>query len=131
MEYRLLTLVLVLATLGFAQPQGQTPPTSPPYTTPPTFPEGQQDPRQQMPPDQEAPPPKRSSTKEVEQQIQQGLNSEPALSNANVSVKVDESSAVLTGTVNSEEQHDLAVRIAQPYVGDRKIVDKIKVRKQT
>lgn len=131
MEYRLLTLVLVLATLGFAQPQGQTSPTSPPYTTPPTFPEGQQDPRQQMPPDQEAPPPKRPSTKEVEQQIQQGLNSEPALSNANVSVKVDESSAVLTGTVNTGEQHDLAVRIAQSYVGDRKIVDKIKLRKQT
>lgn len=123
-------LVFLLATLGFAQQQGQSP-TSPPYGTPPTFPEGQQAPRQQMPPDQEAPPPHGLSTTQVVQQIQQGLNSEPALSNTNVGVKADESSVVLTGTVATQEQHDLALRIAQSYAGDRKLVDKIKHRQQT
>jgi len=83
-----------------------------------------------MPPDQEAPP-QGLSTPEVQQQIQQGLNSEPALRNSNVGVHVDENSVILTGTVNSEEQHDLALRIARSYAGDRKIVDKIKLTQQT
>jgi osmotically-inducible protein OsmY len=38
---------------------------------------------------------------------------------------------ILTGTVASEEQHDLALRIAQSYAGDRKIVDKIKLTQLT
>jgi len=37
----------------------------------------------------------------------------------------------LTGTVDSEKQHDLAVRIAQSFAGDRQVVDKIKIRQQT
>jgi osmotically-inducible protein OsmY len=71
------------------------------------------------------------STPEVQQQIQQGLNSEPTLRNSNVGVHVDENSVVLTGNVTSEEQHDLVLRIAQSYAGDRKIVDKIKLTQQT
>jgi len=59
------------------------------------------------------------------------LNSEPALANTNVSVKADESAVVLTGTVDSEKQHDLAVRIAQSFAGDRQVVDKITIRQQT
>jgi osmotically-inducible protein OsmY len=78
-----------------------------------------------MPPDQEAPP-RGLSTPEVQQQIQQGLNSEPALRNSNVGVHVDENSVILIGWVDSENQHDLARRIARSYAGDRKIVDKIK-----
>jgi CBS domain-containing protein len=74
-----------------------------------------------MPPDQEAPrQPQTLSTPEVRQQIQQGLNSEPALRNSKVGVHVDENSVILTGTVSTEEQHDLAVQIAQSYAGDRK-----------
>ena len=38
---------------------------------------------------------------------------------------------VLTGNVDTETQHDLALRIAQSYAGDRRIVDKIKVKQQT
>ena len=83
-----------------------------------------------MPPDQNAPP-EELSTPEVQQQIQQGLNSEPMLRNSNVGVHVDENSVILTGTVSSEEQHDLALRFAQSYAGDRKIVDKIKLTQQT
>ena len=121
----------LLASLGFAQQQGLPPPTAPPYGTPPTFPEGRQSPGQQMPPDQEPQPSQGLSTAQVQQQIEQGLNSEPALANTNVSVKADESAVVLIGTVDSEKQHDLAVRIAQSFAGDRQVVDKIKIRQQT
>src|SRR5205807_5616994 len=115
-------LALLLTTLGFSQQQAQPPP----YTTPPTFPEGQQ-----MPPDKKAPPPQELSPTQVEQQIEEHLNAEPALANTNLGTKVDERSVVLTGNVDSEMQHDLALRIAQSYAGDRKVVDKIKVRQQT
>ncbi len=71
------------------------------------------------------------SSEQAEQQITHRLSSEPALANANVDAKVDENSVVLTGSVDTETQHDLAVRIAQSYAGDRKLVDKIKVRQQT
>jgi len=37
----------------------------------------------------------------------------------------------LSGTVNTEQQHDLALRIAHSYAGDRKIVDKIELMQQT
>ncbi len=84
-----------------------------------------------MPPDQEPQPSQGLSSVQVQQQIQQSLNSEAALANTNVSVKTDESAVVLTGTVDSEKQHDLAVRIAQSFAGDRQVVDKIKIRQQT
>ena len=121
--------VLSLATLGLAQQQ--PPPTSPPYQTPPTFPEGSQSPREQMPPDMQAPAPETASAGEAEQQIMQHLSSEPTLTNASVAAKVDEDSVMLTGTVDSQSEHDVAVRIAQSYAGGRKIVDKIKIRQQT
>ena len=125
----LFAFVLLMATAVFAQQPRQSPPTSPPQSTPPTFPEERAQ-RQQMPPDQEAPP-QGLSTPEVQRQIQQDLNSEPTLRNSNVGVHVDENSVILTGTVATEEQHDLALRIAQSYAGDRKIVDKIKLTQQT
>jgi BON domain len=118
--------VLLLATLGFSQQQAQPPPASPPYTTPPTFPE-----EPQMPPDQKAPPPQVLSTTQVEQQIQRHFNAEPALANTNLGIKANESLVVLSGTVDSDMQHELALRIAQSYAGNRKIVDKINVRQQT
>ena len=127
MKSRVLASAFLLASLGFAQQQG----LPPPYGTPPTFPEGRQSPRQQMPPDQETQPSQGLSTAQVQQQIEQGLYSEPALANTNVSVKADERAVVLTGTVDSEKQHDLAVRIAQSFAGDRQVVDKITIRQQT
>src|SRR5712671_6470276 len=105
MKYILFALVLLIATAVFAQQPGQSPPTSPPHSTPPTFPD-ERAPRQQMPPDQDAPP-QGLSTPEAQQQIQQGLNSEPTLRNSNVGVHVDENSVILSGTVSTDEQHDL------------------------
>lgn len=111
----------LLTTLAIAQQRPQ-----PLYTTPPTFPQPQQ-----MPPDQKAPPPQALSSSQVEQQIQKHLSTEPDLANAGVQVKADDRLVILTGTVDSDAQHDLALRIAQSYAGERKIVDKIKVRQQT
>ena len=119
-------LVLLLVTLMVAQVQGQPPsqPVSPRLSQ-------EQIPREQMPPDQQAPPPRLSTPEKVQQQIEQRLNAEPALQNSKVSVHVDEDLLILNGTVSSEQQHDLALRIAQSYAGDRKIVDKIQVTQQT
>jgi len=118
-------LVFLLVGLGLAQQ-----PNPPSSGTPPTFPQ-EQTPRQPMPPDQEAQPNEEVSSAQVQQQIQQSISTEPALATANVNVKTDDSSVVLTGTADSEKQHQLALRIAQSYAGKRQIVDKIKVSQQT
>jgi hypothetical protein len=127
MKLALCGLALAFAVSAFAQQQ--SPMNPPPYTTPPTFPDDQAS-RQEMPPDTKAPPPQGLSTAQVEQQIQDKLNREPVLANANVGVKTDGKSVTLTGTVDTDAQHDLALRIAQSYAGDRTIVDKITVRGQ-
>jgi hypothetical protein len=121
MRLALFWFALLLATLGFSQQQAQPPPTSPPYATRPTLPEVPQ-----MPPIN-APPPQALSTIEVEQQVQEHFTTEPSLANTNLGVEADESSVTLTGTVDSDLQHDLALRIVQSYAGDRKLVDKVQV----
>jgi osmotically-inducible protein OsmY len=126
MKRMLCGLALALAASALAQ---QQPPTTPAYTTPPTFPEGTAR-QQQMPPDTKAPPPQDLSAARVEQQILDKLNGEPDLVNTNMRVKADDQSVTLTGTVETGRQHDLALRIAQSYAGDRKIVDKIEIRGQ-
>ena len=132
MKYVLSCAVLFLATTVLAQQQGQSPPTkNPPYQTPPTFPEGRQAPRQQVPPDTQAPPAHTMSSQRVEGQILDQFKAESALAGTNIDAQVDDNSVVLTGSVNNMIQHDLAVRIAESNAGDRKIVDKIKVKQQT
>jgi BON domain len=128
MKHVALGFVLLLCSWGFAQvQQGQPPPSS----TPPSFPEERQAPTQQMPPETQAPPPETLFTEQAEQQITHHLVSEPALAKTNVDAKVDHTSVVLTGTVDTDRQHDLAVQIAQTYAGGRQIADKIKVRQHT
>jgi osmotically-inducible protein OsmY len=84
-----------------------------------------------MPPDTKAPPPPQDlSASEVEQQIQDKLSREPALANTEIGVKIDATSVTLTGSVDTERQRDLALRIAQSYAGQRKVVDKIKIQGQ-
>jgi len=122
MKRTLCGFVLVFAASVFAR---QQPPS---YGTPPTFPEGQ---RQEMPPDTKAPPPRQLTTAEVEEQIQLKLNTEPALANANVNVKANENNVVLTGTVGTERQREIALRIAGSFAGKRQIVDKIKISRET
>ncbi len=122
MKHLVCGVVLLAATLGMAQ-QGQPPPGA----TPPTFPEGQRSPR--TPPDEQAPP-SVSPSAQVAQEITHRISQEPALANANLDAKVDESSVVLSGTVDTQGQHDMALRIAQSYAGDRNLVDKIKVKQR-
>ena len=143
MKHLVLCLTLLLSTLCFAQQQAQPPPDiqstpqaqQPPYGTPPTFPGEPQRPGQQpnrpMPPDEQAPSPQAMSSQEVQQQITSRLGSEPGLDHSNVAAEVSDSSVILTGSVKSLEQHDLALRIAQSYAGNRQVVDKIKVQQQT
>jgi|SRR5215831_7533929 len=128
MQGLLCALVLLLSMSVVAQQQGQPPPNSPPHGTPPTFPEERQAPGQ-MPPDQNAPA-QGLSNREAAQQIQQGLKSEPALHGSDVAVHVDTASVVLGGTIQSEEQRDLVLRIAHSYSGERRVVDKLKLKQQ-
>ena len=125
MKQTLCGLVLLLGASVVAQRPGHPPWNS----TLPTFPEGRQTPGQ-MPPDQNAPP-ERLSNHEAAQQIQQGLKSERGLSNSNIAVHVDKKSVILNGTIESDEQRELALRIAHSYSGDRQIVDKLRLRQQT
>jgi osmotically-inducible protein OsmY len=84
-----------------------------------------------MPPDTKAPAPEKLNSAEVQQQIQKKLTTEPVLAQTNLRVKVDDDSVVLSGTVDDERQHDLALRIAQSYAGDRRIVDNIQIAQRT
>lgn len=118
---------LFLAASAFAQQQGTPPYNLPPTTTPPTFPQ-EQSPPDRMPPDTKAPAPRKLSDAEVRQQVEEKLAAEPLLSNLQLDTKVNRASVVLMGIVNSEEQHQLALRIAESYAGQRRIIDKIKVR---
>ena len=68
--------------------------------------------------------------KKVQRQIQEKLGAEPVLANTNVGVKVTGKAVTLTGLVDTERQHEMALRIAQSYAGDRKIMDKITIRGQ-
>ena len=86
----------------------------PPYGTPPTFPQEHR-PTQPMPPDIRAPLPETLNSVEVQQQIQNKLTAEPLPVQTNVKVHVDDASVVLSGTVDDERQHSLALQIAQSY----------------
>jgi BON domain len=123
---KLLSCGALLLFAAMAMGQQQAPP---PYSTPPTFPQ-EQKPTEPMPPDTKAPPPESMPSADVQQQMQKKLATEPLLANADVNATVDDTSVVLTGTVESEEQHDLALRIAESYAGDRRIVDRLKVRQR-
>lgn len=131
MYYALSCAVLILATMVAAQQQGPPPVTKDPgYQTPPTFPEGRQDPRRQMPPDTKAPPPRTRSSRKVEGRIVHQFRAEPTLSGTNIDARVDNSSVVLIGSVDTSVQHDLAVQIAQSNAGGRRIVDRVDVKQQ-
>jgi hypothetical protein len=133
MKHILCMVVLMAGTLAYGQmAPGQPQPGQPPQGTPPTFPEGgRQSPRQPMPPDQQAPTPEATSAEQIQRQITQQFSTEPTLNGTDLRADVDEASIVVSGTVDTVEQHDVALRIAQSHAGDRNVVDKIKVKQQT
>ena len=125
---KLLQLGTILLFAGFAAAQEAQPPYAPPrHETPPPPITGESNPHQ-MPPDTKAPATPALSSSEIQQQIQKKVSEEPLLAGANVSVSVDDRSVVLTGTVDSQEQHDLALKMAQSVAGDRPIDDKLQIR---
>jgi BON domain len=126
MRHTICALLLLFGMTAFAQVQRQ--PGPPAGSTPPTFPQDK-NPSKQMPPDTAAPPPSGQPTSgEVQQQINQKLSQEPGLKNTNVRFDVDDQSVVVGGSVADEQQHQLALRLARSYAGDRKIVDYVKVQ---
>jgi len=84
-----------------------------------------------MPPDTQAPPAETMSSQQVEGQILQQFKAEPTLSDTNIDARVNDSSIVLSGNVDTLAQHDLAIQIAQSNAGNRRVVDRIHVQQQT
>jgi len=131
MHYPLSCAILILATMVQAHQQrpSQVTTTSA-YQTQQTFPEGRQDPRGQMPPDTKAPAPRTRSSRKVEGRIVHQFRAEPTLSGTYIDARVDNSSVVLIGSVDTSAQHDLAVQIARSNAGGRRIVDRVEVKQQ-
>lgn len=121
-------MLLLLGTSVLAQQQN--PPLYPPYPTPPTFPDDRGA-RKQMPPDINIKAPiQELSPTEIQEQIQKKLDTEPALTTVVVKATVNDHTVMLKGTVLEERQHELALRIAESYAGERQIVDKIEVSRK-
>src|SRR5262245_63956960 len=122
-----LMLIAAMLVFSLALPAQQQAPPAPdqqqvPGQTPPTFPEDQDPGARRMPPDMppdtNGPPARELSSSEIRDQIQSKLNSEPGLENDRVNVNVTDSEVTVTGAVDDEAEHDLAMRIAESYAGD-------------
>lgn len=125
--------LLLFASIAVAQQQASPPIQLPPNSTPPTFPQ-EQNPR--TPPDV-APPhcaPNMGAANaqlpaaELARQIQQKFETEPILQSSTLRVAVDDDNVTLNGTVDNEQEHQIALRIARANAGDRNVVDRIKIR---
>ena len=129
---RTMCACLLLAAASLFAQQGGSPGSPPPYATPPTFPDQRPEAGpQQMPPDTRAPAQRPLSSGEVQGQIQKQLDTDPALDGTAVKATVDDKAVVLSGTVETERQHALVLRIAESYAGDRGVKDKITIRGTT
>jgi osmotically-inducible protein OsmY len=121
---RTLIFALLMATAVFAQ-QSQPPAYPPPSA-------GQMSPDQRVPPDQmesqTGPESQPSSAAQVEQEIQQAIQAQPTLSTSNISVRANDTSVVMAGTVADERQHQMALRVAALHASGLRIVDRIKVQ---
>ena len=82
-----------------------------------------------MPPNTQAPPP--AAAKGLKGRL--SIKSERSLPflGTDIDATVNDNSVVLTGNVDTAEQYDLAISIAQANTGDRNIVDRIKVKQRT
>jgi osmotically-inducible protein OsmY len=87
--------------------------------------------QQQVPPESHPPAQSALPNSAIQKQIENKIANDPALHSVNVKVNVDESSIVLSGTVDTEQQHNLVLRAAQSFAGDRPIDDRIQVRGKT
>ena len=111
----LLLALLILVTPRALSQQQHLPPPNPPV--------------QQLPPDTKAPA--QMSSMEIEKQIQKAFDQDASLVNSKLKVSVDDMNITLTGSVENQKQHDLALQLAQAYAGKRKIVDNITIHEKT
>jgi len=133
MKNLLSTLLLFVATVAFAQQQTPgTPPFNPnAQPNPNSAPPNQQSPAEQIPPDTKAPAHSQTASSDVEMQLQAAFDHEPVLKGTDLKATADDDSIAVSGTVENEQQHKIALQLVQDKAGDRKIVDKIVVRKKT
>lgn len=122
-------LLLLAAPLALVQqqppPQGQPPAqASPPVTYPENRGQPQPSPSPTATPEQN----KAGVNSQIQNQVQSALKSDPVLSGANVQASVDDQSINVTGTVESEAQHDRVLQLLGPYMRYRSINDKVKVK---
>jgi BON domain len=136
--HALVALGLAVSPALLAQTAAQSP-TTPPYSTPPTFPEPsptdksvpEPKPGATMPPDTKAPAPHgTSANRDIEAQIEHKISRTPELANSHVTASVDPEKVTVTGSVPDEAAHKTAVQIVQMYAGNRDIVDQLKIRSQ-
>jgi len=125
------TLLLFVATIVLGQqPVPSTPPFNPnPQSRGNNAPPNEQSPAEQMPPDTKAPA--HTSNSGIERQLQSAFDKEPVLTGTHLKATADADDVTISGTVENEQQHKIALEIVQGQAGERKIVDKIVVRKKT
>jgi osmotically-inducible protein OsmY len=131
MKSVLCTLLLFVASIAFSQqqPSPATPPFNPnPGQTGNSAPPNEQSPAEQLPPDTKAPAHDQMASPDLEKELQKALNNDPSLERTSLKAIVDDDSVVVSGTVETEKQHQMALEIAQSYAGQRKVVDKIVVK---
>ncbi len=69
------------------------------------------------------------SSADIEQQLQHTIAEDPALKDAKVQAQVDQDTITVSGAVQDEAQHSRVLASVQSYLGHRKLVDKIDVKK--
>jgi len=129
-----LVLPLVLVTFTLAQqsdpqtnpPSGSTPPTFPPDTKAPT-----PTPKTDKTTDTKDPDARPLTSQETKIQIVKKLQTQPGLSSKDINVKVTKHTIALNGSVPTENERTLADRIAQSYVGERKVENRLTVSTET
>lgn len=97
---------------------------------PPSAPPGQAT-SPQLPPDTAAPPAAQVSSADIQDELQKEFGRASILSDQPLKATVDDQNILLTGTVETQQQHDLALKLAQQYTGTRKIVDRIEIHAKT
>jgi len=119
----LLLLLSLFSPLTLSQQQTQPYHHQLPFGPPPLVPE--------FPPDTLAPAPQQMSNFEIKHQLDETFAKDPLFARSNLNVRVDSRRILLNGTVETEGQHQSAIRAAETYAGGRKIVDNIVVLGRT
>jgi osmotically-inducible protein OsmY len=71
---------------------------------------------------------KAEANDQIQTNLQSALDDDPILSDSDVAANVDDVRIVLTGTVQSYQQHQRVLELVSPYSDYREIVDKLKVQ---